>query len=202
MKGISIWEAFQGAGKLCRGRVPAPFSAVSAVVCLAALQRRTQIQPQKIALVMRADRTGSGSFRTAEDVTAFQAHPTDPGISHEQPVLLHKLCEFSETVSVGFFNFRDHIEGRSHPGEAFFFGLVSEALINVVMFLVFIVLGGPQQPAGVLVIVYRITCVNDNGSAVQFFQMVVENFRVLLFLVGCKAEKPFQSFLEKSALNM
>ena len=106
----------------------------------------------------------------------------------EQFVLLEESGVLLEAVRMNFFDTGNGGENVRSPLEPFFPGDGGEGRINVVGFFGFIVAGGGKQVEDVLAQVDGITAVDVNGLAGAGRQEIVENFGMLLFLIGGEAE--------------
>ena len=140
---------------------------------------------------MITNRTFFGRVGAGIHIPAVEADPSGFHIRNEELVLLHKLGEFTKTVTMSFFYGGNHMDGSSHLIKTFFFGFVTEHFVNGIIFLIFIMLGGQQQLFYIGININRVASVHHDCFTAEFFEMIVKDLRMFFFLICGKGKNCF-----------
>ena len=141
---------------------------------------------------MGADGAGLGGLEALLNVAAVQAEPAALGVGDEELAGFHKLREVGEAVAVGLLDFGNLLEGGGHLGEALLPGGLGKAGVDGVELLELVVLGHAEELGHVVGQVHGVAAVDMDGLPGHLLHVVVEDFGVLLLLVGGEGENGLQ----------
>ena len=125
-------------------------------------------------------------------MAAVQAEPAAFRVGDEELAGFHKLREVGKAVAVGFLDFGNLLEGGGHLGEALLPGSLGKAGVNGIELLELVVLGHPEELGHVVGQVHGVAPVDVDGFPGHLLHVVVEDFGVLLLLVGGEGEDGLQ----------